>query len=65
MTYFRERVIIFVEELKVDVLMNNAGVMGLPERKTVDGFESQFAINVLGTCNPMPAFATLVSYRMC
>ena len=28
--------------------MNNAGVMMLPQGKTVDGFETQFATNVLG-----------------
>ena len=35
-------------EPKIDVLMNNAGVMMLPQGKTVDGFETQFATNVLG-----------------
>ena len=39
----------FEGESKVDVLMNNAGVMMLPEGKTVDGYETQFATNVLGT----------------
>ena len=42
------------EEPKLDVLMNNAGVMMLPEGKTVDGFETQFATNVLGTEPPLP-----------
>ena len=39
----------YTGEDKVDVLMNNAGVMMLPEGKTVDGYETQFATNVLGT----------------
>jgi NAD(P)-dependent dehydrogenase (short-subunit alcohol dehydrogenase family) len=32
----------------VDVLMNNAGVMAVPEARTVDGFELQLATNHLG-----------------
>ncbi len=33
---------------EIDLLINNAGVMGIPEAKTVDGYEMQFGVDHLG-----------------
>lgn len=33
---------------KIDVLVNNAGVMAMPEGRTEDGFETQLGVNHLG-----------------
>ncbi|KAJ8010818.1 hypothetical protein DPEC_G00079080 [Dallia pectoralis] len=43
---FAER--IYTEEKRVDILINNAGVMMCPYSKTKDGFEMQFGVNHLG-----------------
>jgi NAD(P)-dependent dehydrogenase (short-subunit alcohol dehydrogenase family) len=36
------------ENERIDLLINNAGVMGIPECKTIDGFEMQFGVDHLG-----------------
>jgi NAD(P)-dependent dehydrogenase (short-subunit alcohol dehydrogenase family) len=36
------------EHARLDLLINNAGVMGTPYRQTADGFELQMATNHLG-----------------
>ncbi|XP_030057963.1 polyprenol dehydrogenase [Microcaecilia unicolor] len=36
------------KHLQLHVLINNAGVMLVPKRKTVDGFEEHFGLNYLG-----------------
>jgi NAD(P)-dependent dehydrogenase (short-subunit alcohol dehydrogenase family) len=52
----------------LDVLVNNAGVMGIPERKTADGFEMQFGVDHLGhfalTALLMPALLRAEAARI-
>lgn len=33
---------------RIDILMNNAGIMAIPEERSVDGIEMQFAANYVG-----------------
>ena len=52
----------------IDVLVNNAGVMGIPERRTADGFEMQFGVDHLGhfalTARLMPALLRAPAARI-
>jgi len=36
------------QHARLDLLINNAGIMGVPQSRTVDGFESQMGTNHLG-----------------
>jgi NAD(P)-dependent dehydrogenase (short-subunit alcohol dehydrogenase family) len=53
---------------RIDLLVNNAGVMGIPERETVDGFEMQFGVDHLGhwtlTALLLPALAHTPNARI-
>ena len=53
---------------KLDLLINNAGIMATPYRTTNDGFESQFGTNHLGhfalTAKLMPALSAAKSSRV-
>lgn len=39
---------IAADHTRIDLLVNNAGVMGVPQQATVDGFELQLGVNHLG-----------------
>jgi NAD(P)-dependent dehydrogenase (short-subunit alcohol dehydrogenase family) len=56
------------EHERVDLLVNNAGVMGIPESKTVDGYEMQFGVDHLGhwtlTALLLPALARTPNARI-
>jgi NAD(P)-dependent dehydrogenase (short-subunit alcohol dehydrogenase family) len=59
---------ILADHPTVDVLVNNAGVMGVPERRTEDGFELQLAVNHLGhfalTARLLPALLRAPAARV-
>ncbi|HVY78261.1 MAG TPA: oxidoreductase [Solirubrobacterales bacterium] len=52
----------------IDLLVNNAGVMGIPERRTADGFEMQFGVDHLGhfalTARLLPALLAAPAARI-
>jgi NAD(P)-dependent dehydrogenase (short-subunit alcohol dehydrogenase family) len=53
---------------QVDLLVNNAGVMAMPQRTTVDGFEMQFGVDHLGhwafTAHLLPAMLRAPTARV-
>ena len=52
----------------IDLLVNNAGVMGIPEGRTADGFEMQFGVDHLGhfalTARLLPALLKAAAARV-
>ncbi len=59
---------ILAQASHVDLLVNNAGVMGTPEGRTVDGFETQLGVDHLGhwalTALLMPALLAAPAARV-
>jgi NAD(P)-dependent dehydrogenase (short-subunit alcohol dehydrogenase family) len=53
---------------RIDLLVNNAGVMAMPERRTADGFEMQFGVDHLGhfalTAHLLPALLAAEKARV-
>lgn len=59
---------ILAEHQTIDLLINNAGVMGIPERRTADGFEMQLGVDHLGhfalTARLLPALLRAQAARI-
>jgi NAD(P)-dependent dehydrogenase (short-subunit alcohol dehydrogenase family) len=53
---------------EIDLLVNNAGVMGIPQSRTADGFEMQFGVDHLGhfalTARLLPALLKAAAARV-
>ena len=53
---------------RIDLMVNNAGVMGIPEGRTADGFEMQFGVDHLGhfalTARLLPALLRAPAARV-
>jgi NAD(P)-dependent dehydrogenase (short-subunit alcohol dehydrogenase family) len=53
---------------RIDLLVNNAGVMAMPQRRTADGFEMQFGVDHLGhfafTAHLLPALLAAEKARV-
>ncbi|MEY4131112.1 MAG: hypothetical protein RLZZ31_1236 [Actinomycetota bacterium] len=53
---------------RIDILMNNAGLMAMPQGQTADGFETQFGVNHFGhwalTARLMPALRNAPEARV-
>jgi NAD(P)-dependent dehydrogenase (short-subunit alcohol dehydrogenase family) len=64
----RSAATIIAEHPTLHILMNNAGLMAMPERRTADGFEMQFGVNHLGhwvlTAGLMPALLAADAARV-
>jgi NAD(P)-dependent dehydrogenase (short-subunit alcohol dehydrogenase family) len=59
---------ILADHQTLDLLVNNAGVMGIPESRTADGFEMQFGVDHLGhfalTARLLPALLKAPAARV-
>lgn len=59
---------VLADHARIDVLVNNAGVMAMPEQRTEDGFEMQLGVNHLGhwalTALLMPALLAAPAARV-